>query len=391
MKGAGGSRAGARLERGAAFTALSAAVLTMMATASAPSLIYPLYQERRDFSVTMLTVIFAVYILGLLGALMTLGSLSDHLARRPVLVAALAMAAVSTAIFWTADSVAFLLIARVVQGVAAGTAMSALAAGLVDFSPARRPHLGATVAAVGTSVGMAVGAAVVGVLLQTTARPDQYVFSVLTLLFLLLAAVTWAIPETGAPRPGTSASLRPRAKVAREARPAFRRAVPALVAGWAVTGLFLALTPSRMDAVLHVRRGAAGVLDIAALFLAAGAGGLWSARYAARNATALGGALLTLGSAALAAAMALASPAVYAAGSVVTGLGVGLTVNGNLRAISAATTADRRSEVFSAVYLVSYTALGLSSSRPDSRHPSGDWRPPATRTSPSSARCRSAC
>ncbi|MEV6181032.1 hypothetical protein [Streptomyces sp. NPDC052015] len=59
--------------------------------------------------------------------------------------------------------------------------------------------------------------------------------------------------------------------------------------------------------------------------------------------------------------MALASPAVYAGGSVVTGLGVGLTFNGNLRAISAATTADRRSEVFSAAYLVSYTALGLSS------------------------------
>jgi MFS family permease len=33
------------------------------------------------------TVIFAVYVAGLVGALLTVGSLSDHLGRRPVLVA----------------------------------------------------------------------------------------------------------------------------------------------------------------------------------------------------------------------------------------------------------------------------------------------------------------
>jgi Ca2+/H+ antiporter len=38
----------------------------MMATASAPPPIYPLYRERWGFSVTMLTVIFAVYVAGLL-------------------------------------------------------------------------------------------------------------------------------------------------------------------------------------------------------------------------------------------------------------------------------------------------------------------------------------
>jgi hypothetical protein len=50
----------------------------IMATASAPSPIYPLYRERWGFSVTMLTVIFAVYVAGLLGASLTLGSLSPQ-------------------------------------------------------------------------------------------------------------------------------------------------------------------------------------------------------------------------------------------------------------------------------------------------------------------------
>ncbi|MEV5735003.1 MFS transporter [Streptomyces sp. NPDC052292] len=74
--------------------------VVMMATASAPSPIYPLYQERWGLSVTMLTVVFAVYVVGLLGALLTVGSLSDHRGRRPVLVAALPVAAASKRFGW---------------------------------------------------------------------------------------------------------------------------------------------------------------------------------------------------------------------------------------------------------------------------------------------------
>ncbi|MGY5051406.1 MFS transporter [Streptomyces sp. 900105755] len=187
---------------------LACANVVMMATASAPSPIYPLYRERWGLSVTMLTVIFAVYVVGPLGALLTVGSLSDQLGRRPVLVAALVVAATSTAIFWTADGVVSLLIARVVQGIATGTATGALAAGLVDLSPEGRPQLGPTTTGVGTSIGMAAGAGLVGLLVQSTSRPDAYVFPVLTLTFVVLAAVVLTIPETrrsGARGPGKRA------------------------------------------------------------------------------------------------------------------------------------------------------------------------------------------
>jgi len=107
--------------------------------------------------VTILTVVFAVYVAGLVGALLTVGSLSDHLGRRPVLVASLLLAAAGTAIFWAAGGVFSLVFARVVQGIATGTATGALAAGLVEFSPEGRPHVGPTMTAVGTSFGLAVG------------------------------------------------------------------------------------------------------------------------------------------------------------------------------------------------------------------------------------------
>jgi hypothetical protein len=75
----------------------------------------------------------------------------------------------------------------------------------------------------------------------------------------------------------------------------------------------------------------------------------------------LGAVLLSLGAAGLAAALVFASPFVFIGGSIVSGLGVGLTFTGALRGISGATTAKSRSEIFSAAFVVSYAALGLPS------------------------------
>ena len=76
-----------RLGQGASFSLLVFANVLLMASTSAPSPIYPLYLERWGFSVTILTAVFAVYVAGLIAALLTVGSLSDHLGRRPVPVA----------------------------------------------------------------------------------------------------------------------------------------------------------------------------------------------------------------------------------------------------------------------------------------------------------------
>ena len=302
-----------------------------------------------------------MYVAGLIGALLTVGSLSDHLGRRPVLVASLLVAAAGTAIFWAAGGVFSLVLARVVQGIATGTATGALAAGLVEFSPEGRPHVGPTMTAVGTSFGLAIGGGLAGLLVQVSPRPDAEIFPALTLAFVVLAALVFAIPETVVRRAGGRAALRPRIRVPRETRREFFAALPAIVAGWSVTGLFLALAPSLVRDVLHVRFGAAGGLSITVLFIANSAGGLWAARRPARGATLLGAVLLSLGAAGLAAALVFASPSVFIGGSIVSGLGVGLTFNGALRGISGATTAKSRSEVFSAAFVVSYAALGLPS------------------------------
>jgi hypothetical protein len=352
---------GRRLGRTTSFAVLVFANVLLMASTSAPSPIYPLYLQRWGFSVTTLTVVFAVYVAGLIAALLTVGSLSDYLGRRPVLGVSLLMAAAGTAVFWAADGVFSLILGRVLQGIATGTATGALAAALVEFSPTGRLQLGPTMTAAATGFGLAVGGGLAGVLVAASPRPDAMIFPALTIAFVVLAAVVFALPETAERRAGTRAALRPRVRVPRETHQEFVAALPAVVAGWAVTGLFLALAPSVVRDVLQIHFAAAGGLSITVLFVANCAGGLWAARAPAQHATWLGALLLALGAAGLATALIFSSPSLFTGAALVAGLGVGLTFNGTLRSISGTTSAASRSEVFSAVFVVSYAALGLPS------------------------------
>src|SRR5689334_25429752 len=128
------------LGRGSSFSVLVFANVLLMASTSAPSPIYPLYRERWGFSVTTLTLVFAVYVAGLVGALLTVGSLSDHLGRRPVLVASLLLAAAGSAMLWAAGGVFWLVLARLIPGIASGSATRALAAALLELCAAGRPQ-----------------------------------------------------------------------------------------------------------------------------------------------------------------------------------------------------------------------------------------------------------
>src|ERR1700754_3125401 len=61
------------------------------------------YREQWRFPASLLTLAFAVYAVGFLAALLTLGSLSDHVGRRPVLLGALLVQIGSNVLFLFRD------------------------------------------------------------------------------------------------------------------------------------------------------------------------------------------------------------------------------------------------------------------------------------------------
>ena len=353
------SAAARRLPGPASFWLIGATLLALMSAASAPSPLYIVYQGRWGFSTTTLTAVFAVYAIALLAALLTVGALSDHIGRRPVLAVSLLVEAVSMALFLGADGVGWLYAARILQGLANGAATGAISAALVDLQPRHRPKLGALVNSAAPMFGLAVGALASGLLVQYAGRPTTVVFGTLIAVFAVLAGVVAFLPETVVRRAGAVRSLRPRMAVPRPARRHFVAAVPGLVAAWATGGLYLSLGSSLAADVLHVGNHLVGGLVVSAL---AGAGAV--AALAAREATPhtvmiRGSLVLAAGTGVTLLALAATSTSLFFVGTTVAGLGFGATFLGALRSLAQLAAPDERAELFASVYVVSYLAFSI--------------------------------
>ncbi len=340
--------------------ALAAAASTLMLTgASAPSPFYPALEERLGIGAIGVTIAFAVYAVALLVALLIVGSLSDHLGRRPVIAAGFTLLAVSVALIWHVDSGGALYVARTIQGLASGALISTLSATITDFAPPRKPRLATLVNTLAPMAGLALGTIVAGVLLQTVADAVTWTFAPLTAAYLAIAALIWLVPETSPRIAGWARALRPRAAVPVAARRLFGISVPIVLGGWATGGLFLSLGPTIMRAELGVDGQLAGALLIGLLPASGAVAASVLYRRPPVVATVYGASALSAGTLLLLVALVTASLPIAVAAIIVAGTGFGTAFMGTIGSLLPLVAVHERAELFSSLYIVAYLSFGV--------------------------------
>ena len=240
---AAGEHSGRTAPSRAAFWLVAGVLCLLFFGAAAPTPLYGIYRAQLGFSATTLTAVFAIYALVLLLTLLVVGSVSDYLGRRRVILTALLVTAGAYAVFLVAHSVGLLFAARALQGVGVGTATGALGAALIDLQP-EGSGLGPLITAAAPALGLGAGALGTGALAQYGSAPTRLVWWLLLGANVAAAAGILAMPEPGTRRAGILASLRPRVGVPRRARATFATAVPCLIAVWALAGLYQSLGPA---------------------------------------------------------------------------------------------------------------------------------------------------
>ncbi|MFD9860112.1 MFS transporter [Streptomyces alboflavus] len=333
---------------------MAAVFVVFLAASSVPSPLYSIYQQQWHFSAWVLTVVFALYVVGLLGSLLTVGALSDHLGRRPVLAAAVALEAVALVLFLTAGNVTVLAAARVLQGIATGAATTTLSATLVDLEPPHARGRAGVVTSVAPLTGLALGALNSGFLVAFGPAPTRLVYALLLGAMVLAAALTAVLPETSPRRPGAVASLRPRAALPAHLRADIVPVVPVMVAGWALAGLFLSLGPSVAAQLLGLHSRLVGGVVVTLL---AGTGALAAAVLRSRSASALlapSSALLGIGVLAALAGIVVDLVWLCAAGTVVAGVGLGASVLATFGTFARLARPHERSALFASANIICY-------------------------------------
>ncbi len=350
-----------QLPPAAAFWLIALTMIVALFTSAAPAPIYPVYQQLWGFSAFTLTVVFAVYVVALLTTLLTVGAISDHVGRRPVLAVALVLLIASMGLFIGADGVPDLIAARVLQGLATGALVGTMSATMLDLQPSER--LGSIVNGSGPGVGLALGAAGAGLLVQYAPAPRVLTFEASALLLTVLLIGLVFVPESSGrigftSRRHLATSLLPSIALPRGIRPVFLSAAPAMLATWSLGGMQLSLGSTVVANLFAVdNRAAAGVM-LGLFFVAAAVSA--AATHSLRPNTKLlvGYPALFIGVCMTCASVLTTSVAVFLIGTIVSGVGFGAGFGGAITAIGAAAAPQERGQVFSAVFVVSY--LGFS-------------------------------
>ncbi|MEV5429282.1 MFS transporter [Streptomyces sp. NPDC052701] len=339
---------------------LHASVLaTLLAASSAPTPLYPHYQDQWDLSPLAVTAVFGAYALALLLALLTTGALSDHLGRRPVLVGALTAESFAMLLLAAADDSGDLIAARTLQGVATAVATSAAGAALLDLADPARPGRAALANSIAPAAGMAAGALFSTLLVRFASAPPGTVYLLLGALFTAQAVAVAFTVETAGGRHGAWRSLRPRLSVPSSARRALLRTGAGVAAVWALGGFYSSLGPALARTVApHAADMAGGLLFFAVTTAAAAT--IWALRRPRPPVTVVAGCCALVGATALTlhGTHGGGLPALFG-GAVLAGAAFGAVSQGALRLTLTRLPERDRAATLTAYYVLSYLSMSV--------------------------------
>jgi hypothetical protein len=337
------------------FYLLASITVSFLAGSSAPTPLYPLYQSMWGLSPVVLTVVFGSYALAVLVALLVAGRLSDHLGRRPVLIAAALGQVLVMLLFAVAENVTGLLVARIIQGVTTGAAIGAVGAAMVDLDKSRGTVANAVVPTFGTALGALMG----GIFLQYLPGPTHLVYAVLAAIFIAQAVGLSFMKESISPQPGVFGSLKPRLSLPRATREPLLSAVPILLAVWALAGFYGSLGATLIRGMLNSRSPVLGGLPLVVLAASAGISVLLLQKRTPREMMMLGSGSLFAGVALTVFALPHSAIALFFLGTAVAGIGFGAGFQGAVRTVIPHAAAHERAGTMSIIFIISYLALGV--------------------------------
>ncbi|WP_441350749.1 MFS transporter [Streptomyces sp. TP-A0874] len=341
------------------YLAASAVFAVGMTGTTLPTPLYGLYREQLGFSEFMVTVIFAVYAVGVIAVLLLAGNVSDETGRRPVLLVGIGLSVASAVCFLAEGGLPLLFAGRLLSGFAAGLFSGTATATVMELARpghAARAGFAATAANMG---GLGCGPLMAGLLAEYTAWPLRLPFLVNLALLALAALLTWFLPETVERRRPRAASAVRGTRVPAEVRGVFTPAALAGFAGFALLGSFTAVAPSFVAQTLRVQNLAVSGAIVFSVFLASTLGQSLTERLGSNRALPGGCLVLVAGLLLVALSLTLESLPLLVLGAVCGGLGQGLSFRAAVTAVGRAAPPEHRGGTISAFFVVAYVGICL--------------------------------
>jgi MFS family permease len=344
----------------ASFALVVTAQILLFAGSNLPTPLFPIYAEHYGFGSATVTLLFGSYVAVLIPALLFVGTLSDRVGRRPLLVSGIAITVLSSIAFAAARSVGWLFAGEMIYGIGAALVMSCVSVAIRELHPRAHVASAALAASVAMAVGLTVGPLVSGLLASVTPWPTTAPYVLDAVLATILALVLVRIPET---RPVTQHAA-PRAKVIYvppEIRVAFVGPAAVGALSFMAGGWLFALAPSFLHEALgiHITQPVvAGLFTALALFVN-GVTQVALRNHHSQAETTTGVVILLAGMAIIAAAAIPALLPIAIVGAVLTGIGSGIAQMSAMHSVQHLAPVHARGSVMSTYVTLCYLALSV--------------------------------
>ncbi|MFC4241748.1 MFS transporter [Gryllotalpicola reticulitermitis] len=334
-----------------------------MAAGAVSTPLYVLYQQQDHFSSFMITVIFAVYAVGVVLSLFLAGHISDRFGRRRIIAPAVLLNVLAMLVFMSSHALVLLLVARFLSGLGIGMLTATATAHMTELHqtahPTRSSRRAEAVSTAANMGGIGAGPLIAGLLAQFAPEPLLTPYLVLAFLLVvgLLALVT--VPESVA-FTDSSWRYRPqRVVVPPESRAAYIGAALTGFVGFAMFGFFSALVPTFLAGQLHLT---SHVLAGGVSFIAFGSCALFqvvTSSWPRHLQYLIGTLVLAAGIVLVSVGIAAAALPVLLIGGFVAGGGAGTTFKAAIGTVVGIAPANARGEALAGIFLVSYIGIAI--------------------------------
>lgn len=341
-----------------AFLAVALAFAINMMGTTLPTAIYRYYQLQYGFTPTVITVIYASYAIGVLGALLLIGNWSDQLGRRRMLLAGLCASAAAALTFLLSDGLALLMLGRLLSGISAGIFTGTATVAVIELAPPAWRGKAMLAATASNMLGLGCGPLLSGILVELFPWPTQLPYAVHLALVGVAALAVLGVPETATIPARVKLGVQ-RISLPAEVRHAFIPAALAGFAGFVVVGFFAAVAPQLIRVVLGFHSGIVTGSIVFLLFACSALGQIVQTIIAARWRQAAGCIGLVAGLMCVGLCVPERSLDALLLGTALAGIGQGISFRAGLGEIASAAPAHRRAEVTSSFFVVLYVAISL--------------------------------
>ena len=321
-----------------------------------PSPLYLLYERTFGLSATEISIVWAVNAPSVILALLFLGGISDSIGRRRTMLMGITLMLLGSVVFAFADGLVWLILARILQGLAIGMSLGAGIAAVTEWMPQRQRARAGQFVVVATAVGSALGAILGGILGQYGPHPLMLPY-VLHIVLLVLAAIAIAmVPSCPHVHDLQHSSI---VAVPAGIRRPFSIAAAQAFIGWGTASLFLSLVPTFLAGALDLRNLAVGAVVISVMQAGSVTASLTGNML--RDRVAIITAMLLLGAGVWSLLLSVPTHAYWliALAALLVGAGLGLSYLAGLKIINQIAPAEHRGEVTSAFLVACYAGFSL--------------------------------